>query len=381
MKPFLSIALCITILLSLCACNKQNNEDETLVVSGEYSGSFADTDVENQNGSDDKVSTEADTATSGNVADPLPSETTNSDDAGNKNVPLPESQEGSIGLEFEFDAETNGYALTGIGSCTDQEIIIPSFYERKPVTAIGRDALKNADFIKSIDIPNTITKINVESFVYCPNLTEITIPDTITDIEPYRHPLGNYIGHSLFTFGVASDYAAFKLSYNVYENVRYLGNESNPYHALIAPIDYNLSTYSIHPDTKLIAACAFYDCKNLSEIKIPNGVTIIGAGAFECHSMLTEITIPDSVTTIEHHAFGECDYLTSVTIGKGVTSIGENAFHSLTCIRFHGDAPLFDADAFGGITATAYYDSSNPTWTEDVKQSYGGDITWVGTDF
>ena len=32
------------------------------------------------------------------------------------------------------------------------------------------------------------------------------------------------------------------------------------------------------------------------------------------------------------------------------------------------------------VTATAYYPAGNPTWTENVMQNYGGDITWVAYD-
>ena len=34
-------------------------------------------------------------------------------------------------------------------------------------------------------------------------------------------------------------------------------------------------------------------------------------------------------------------------------------------------------DVFKDVTATAYYPANDPTWTSDVKQDYGGDITWV----
>ena len=33
--------------------------------------------------------------------------------------------------------------------------------------------------------------------------------------------------------------------------------------------------------------------------------------------------------------------------------------------------------AFTRTTATAYYPADNSTWTEDVLQDYGGEITWV----
>lgn len=72
---------------------------------------------------------------------------------------------------------------------------------------------------------------------------------------------------------------------------------------------------------------------------------------------MQEINIPDSVTAIGDYAFYGCDNLAS--------------------IYFYGDAPQFYTEVLGNVTATAYYPAGNATWTDDVKQDYGGTITWV----
>ena len=55
-------------------------------------------------------------------------------------------------------------------------------------------------------------------------------------------------------------------------------------------------------------------------------VTVIGAKAFfECR-LIESIAIPDSVTIIEDNAFTGCERLTSVTIPQNVTSIGDHVF-------------------------------------------------------
>ena len=48
---------------------------------------------------------------------------------------------------------------------------------------------------------------------------------------------------------------------------------------------------------------AFYECRNLTSVIIPNGVTSIGDSAFYFCSRLRSITIPDSVTSIGYDAF------------------------------------------------------------------------------
>ena len=109
-----------------------------------------------------------------------------------------------------------------------------------------------------------------------------------------------------------------------------------------------------------IGAIAFYDCYNLTGVKIPERVTSIGWAAFKsCYSM-ESITIPANVSSIGIQAF---------------------AFSGLKKIYFHGSAPLFVSDnvaqnQFGGVTATAYYPAEDASWAESVRQDYGGSIAW-----
>ena len=65
----------------------------------------------------------------------------------------------SEGLTYSLNSDENGYIVTRIGTCTDKELIIPSEYNAKPVTSIGRGA-----------------------FYYCTGLTSVTIPDSVTSI-------------------------------------------------------------------------------------------------------------------------------------------------------------------------------------------------------
>ena len=59
-----------------------------------------------------------------------------------------------------------------------------------------------------------------------------------------------------------------------------------------------------------IGDSAFYCCKSLASITIPNSVVSIGYSAFSWCTSLKSITIPDSVTSIAHSAFSACESLT-----------------------------------------------------------------------
>ena len=71
---------------------------------------------------------------------------------------------------------------------------------------------------------------------------------------------------------------------------------------------------------------AFFLCKNVSEITIPDGIIRIAKNAFSSCG-IEKITIPDSVIEIGYGAF-QCNLrLITVTIGNGVVSIGDFAFY------------------------------------------------------
>ena len=87
-------------------------------------------------------------------------------------------------------------------------------------------------------------------------------------------------------------------------------------------VSYEGKEYSVAS----IGSQAFYLCRNLTSITIPNSVKSIGESAFQGCRGLTNVTIPSSVTSIKSYAFEGCSGLTSVTIPNSVKSIGQSAF-------------------------------------------------------
>ena len=118
-------------------------------------------------------------------------------------------------------------------------------------------------------------------------------------------------------------------------------------------VTYEEQTYNVTS----IGNEAFWACRDLTSITIPNSVTSIGWHAFENCSGLTSIITPNSVTSIGGYAFQGCSSLTSVIIGNSVTSIEYYVFSgctSLTSIKVESGNRKFDSrDDCNAIIETA----------------------------
>ena len=95
---------------------------------------------------------------------------------------------------------------------------------------------------------------------------------------------------------------------------------------LVSAENCDCKTYTINKGIKVICDRAFFCCKSLQSIVIPNSVTSIGHSAFQDCASLQSIVIPESVTSIGNHAFKSCESLQSIAIPNSVTSIGDSTF-------------------------------------------------------
>ena len=90
----------------------------------------------------------------------------------------------SSGLKYQsiYDGTSYSYRVDGIGTCTDTEIVIPSTYNGRPVTAIGANAFCENDRITSVIIQSNVTIIDNSAFARCHSLKSVTIGDSVTEI-------------------------------------------------------------------------------------------------------------------------------------------------------------------------------------------------------
>ncbi len=224
------------------------------------------------------------------------------------------------------------------------------------VTTMGTSAFSNCTSLQSIFIPGSLSQIGVTAFNNCTALVSVIIEDGVTDIA-----------------GSAFQYCSSLESITIPDSVTSIGQSAFTYCT-------SLSDVVIGSGVAVIGNAAFSNCTNLTNINIPDGVYSIGSYAFSICTGLTDIVIPDSVLSIGDNAFNGCSNLDSILIPDSVTSIGWAAFSgctSLTGITFERiTPPSIGSGAFSNVTATVYYPESE-LWTEDVRQNYGGTLTWV----
>ena len=106
-----------------------------------------------------------------------------------------------------------------------------------------------------------------------------------------------------------------------------LYNDTNTYTgSIIIPSSIIVNTGKTYSVNR-IGDNAFYGCRNLISVAIPNSITHIGNEAFRDCQNLTSINIPNTITRISDEVFFDCRSLTSITIPNTITHIGNGAFN------------------------------------------------------
>lgn len=192
--------------------------------------------------------------------------------------------------EWDYQTKSDGTLKITQYDGKDTNLRVPEKINGKTVTEIGDQAFYHSTKSPtSIVLPNTITKIGNLAFYNCNNLTNITIPNSVKELDG-----APFTGLSNINVTIASNHPYFTIS----DNIIYNKNK-----------------------TKVIECLA----KKTGHVTLPNTVATIGKSAF-CRANITSITLPSTLKTLEDGAFRESK-LTGITIPKSVTTIEQGAFY------------------------------------------------------
>ncbi len=186
------------------------------------------------------------------------------------------------------------------------------------ITKIPVNFFSNQPDVTSVTIPQSVTTIEGRAFQGC-SLTSFTIPENVTRVE--------YESLSCETLKEVTvntrkfNYFAGDAFYRCYNLEQFTG-----------PLASYDGRFLISSNTLLSVAHA-----GLAKIEIPENVTTIAQNACVSALSVSEIIIPGSVTSINTSAFGSCPALKEVTIENDCVVFGELPFNGCGALeKFYG---------------------------------------------
>ena len=238
-------------------------------------------------------------------------------------------------------------------------------------------------------IPEGIRTIREKAFYGCLNLCELTIPDSVTEIESGAFECSSLISDEYGTIKYVDDWvvgSGHTANVVLKDGTRGIAFEAFSGDGIIEKVTM--------PDTvKYINGCAFENCTNLSEVLLSSSLENIERGAFLNCSNLADIVIPDSVISITSDAFyntallnkqntpvkyagkwvitaEDCD---KIVIKDGTKCIASYAFSSCTSLT---DITIPDSVTMIGDYAFATCNSLTEIKIPNNVKSIGGCVFW-----
>ncbi|MCI8651788.1 MAG: leucine-rich repeat protein [Oscillospiraceae bacterium] len=266
-----------------------------------------------------------------------------------------QSVDGMLVIPRTLTHQDTEYTVTAIGPAAFAEQTgLTQLWLPQTITEIGYEAFMNCDRLKAVGsyddqgyanpyaLPEKVSFLDVRTFRGCTRLNSITIPAAVERISAwafaYCYNLGrNYKDSAGVTYGV---YFAAGSRLNTIDQ--------GAFYSCIS-----LENITLPQGLKTISLHAFYNCasqsadgslKGLKKLVIPNSVSELGEEAFAYCGALKELTIPAGVKALPNKAFYACSALETVDFtGDGFTTMGHSAFYwctKLKTIRTAGNAGL-----------------------------------------
>ncbi len=242
----------------------------------------------------------------------------------------------SEGLTYELNEKKDGYIVTGMGTCTDTRIVIPSTYNGLPVMSIAKGAFQAAlppvkeqpsedndkDKYKDKDAklyPNVkpLLEPTTDNGGEKPeaSITEIVIPDSVMDIGDEAF----YGCEQLSSFEV-SDLINL-IGTDAFKNTAYYLDEANWTDGALYLEEYLVEVrttvsggFTVREGTVNIASSAFEGCSGITTVSFPPSLRFVGNMAFLGCTGISEVDLAISGIQIGSNAFEGCTALAAVKI-------------------------------------------------------------------
>ncbi len=246
---------------------------------------------------------------------------------------------GELIVEWEYYVnDADEVVITGY-SVPMGNLEIPSEIDGKPVTGIGDSAFAYCFGLTSVTLPNGLTSIGDKAFYNCYGCKSIWLPESVihigTDAFGAIWDCFVYVpqtpGFDVSLIGgdltlVYYDPETGEISmtwrYDVNadgESIVIRGVDPKPRGNFEIPAEIDGLTVTG------IGSSAFYDCRGLTSITLPNSVTNIGGNAFQYCYDLVDVKWSENLVDVGAYAFAQCSN-EKIILPDGLVHIGEGAF-------------------------------------------------------
>ena len=236
------------------------------------------------------------------------------------------------------------------------------------VTSIGGYAFAYCKNLISITIPNSVTSIGEFVFLECNSLNTINVDNNNPNYSSIDGVLYNKAQTSLIFYPTGNS----RTEYIIPNGVTSIGENAFIYCRKLRSIEIpnsitdignraflrciGLTSIKLPNNLTTIRESVFRTCINLTSVVIPNNVTTIEKSAFqECSNMIS-LSIPNSVTNIEENAFFACYSLISIhNYSSTPQIINNNVFGgSPQTYSYEGDTVVVSQVALDKSNCTLY---------------------------
>ena len=202
-----------------------------------------------------------------------------------------------------YEKMDNGYGVRfyAFGLTNNTTATIPSTHKGKNVISLRGNTFSNMKNLTEINLPNTITEIRGQAFAGLTKLEKINLPENL-----------EYLGGGAF-----KDCTSLRTIVIPSKIKEINGDTFNN--------AYSLISVTLPNGLERIGGSAFENCSNLEYIELPSTLKKIGGSAFK-YSALKEINLPEGLEVIDGGAFASCDNLTEIIMPDSVTTLGGEAF-------------------------------------------------------
>ncbi len=202
--------------------------------------------------------------------------------------------------------------LTVIGDGVFSGIDIEKLTIPEGVTEIGYSAFDNCKSLTEISFPSTLRVIGERAFEGCDALPKVSIPGTVTTVgegafDGCLSLAEIELGDGILNFSGRTKYSQGN---HAFLNTAYIRDESNWENGLLY-----IGNYLIDAKTEITG-----------EVKVKDGIKYITDLAFYRCKNITKVTLPESAERIYYRAFDVCTSLAEIELGDGIKYIGEQAF-------------------------------------------------------